>query len=83
MRYLTNVSGVLYLRANDGTTGYELWKSNGTTDGTVLVADIRAGVNGSLPRYLINVNGTLFFRANDGSTVMNYGKAMAPPPVRF
>ena len=28
------------MRANDGTSGYELWKSNGTKRGTVLVKDI-------------------------------------------
>src|SRR5262249_53540670 len=40
---LTNVNGTLFFRANDGTNGYELWKSDGTTAGTVLVKDIRPG----------------------------------------
>ncbi len=42
-RYLTNVDGTLYFSATDGTSGYELWKSNGTAAGTVMVKDIRAG----------------------------------------
>src|SRR6266511_5322221 len=37
---LANVNGTLFFRANDGTNGYELWKSDGTTSGTALVKDI-------------------------------------------
>src|SRR5207249_784832 len=47
------------------TTGYELWKSDGTAGGTVLVKDINTGggIPGSYPAYFANVNGTLFFSA--------------------
>src|SRR5262249_23638650 len=58
---LTNVNGTLFFTANDGINGSELWKSNGTTAGTVLVKDIYAGADGSYPSNLTNVNGTLFF----------------------
>ena len=54
-------------RANDGTTGDEIWKSDGSEAGTVRVKDIRSD-GGSSPSNLTNVNGTLFFRANDGTT---------------
>src|SRR2546425_8174835 len=40
---LTNVNGTLYFAGDDGTTGPELWKSDGTTAGTVLVKDIYTG----------------------------------------
>ena len=60
---LTNVNGTLYFRANDGTHGGELWKSDGTAAGTVLVKDINPGANDSLPIDLTNVNGTLYFKA--------------------
>ncbi len=63
----TNVNNTVFFRATDPTNGYELWKSDGTGTGTVLVKDIRPGAPGSYPGYLINVNGTLLFRANDGS----------------
>jgi ELWxxDGT repeat protein len=44
-----------------------LWKSDGTTAGTVMVKDINPGSVSSNPSYLANVNGTLFFSANDGT----------------
>ncbi|MCX7420675.1 MAG: hypothetical protein NT013_14210 [Planctomycetia bacterium] len=56
----------LFFVANDGVKGVELWKSDGTAAGTVLVADINPGANGSSPQQLVNVNGTLFFTADNG-----------------
>ena len=64
---LTNVNGTLFFTANDGTSGNELWKSNGTAAGTVLVKDINPGSGGGDPGSLTNVNGTLFFIADDGT----------------
>jgi ELWxxDGT repeat protein len=68
---LTNVNGTLYFRATDLTHGYELWKSDGTTAGTVMIKDILPGASitgfgySSYPNFLTNVNGTLYFRAGD------------------
>src|SRR5262249_2181902 len=54
--------------------GTELWKSDGTAAGTVMLSDINPGSAGSYPAELANrpgdltnVNGTLFFSANDGT----------------
>ena len=71
--FLTDVNGTLFFTANDGTTGDELWKSDGTEAGTVLVKDIFPGAIGripfsSSPNFLTDVNGTLFFNANDDPT---------------
>lgn len=63
---LTNVNGTLFFAANDEMHGFELWKSDGTEQGTMMVKDIAWGTLGSNPRGLINVSGTLFFQANDG-----------------
>ena len=51
---------------NQSTNGSELWKSDGTAVGTVLVKDIWIG-NSSNPNRLTDVNGTLFFRADNGT----------------
>ncbi|MCH8921734.1 MAG: tandem-95 repeat protein, partial [Planctomycetes bacterium] len=64
-----NGDGVAFFVANDGAIGSELWKSDGTQAGTMLVKDIREedGV-GSYPYNLTAVDGTLFFTVNDGVT---------------
>ena len=59
-----NVNGTLYFVGIDATTGFELWKTDGTAAGTVLVKDIVVGAS-SRPSELTNVNGTLFFVAQD------------------
>ncbi len=63
---LTNVNGKLFFTANDGVHGNELWQSDGTTAGTVMVADINPGSASSAPADFTNANGTWFFAANDG-----------------
>ena len=65
--YLTNVNDTLYFQASDSTHGRELWKSDGTTAGTVMVKDINPGPNGSGPDHFTNLNGILYFTANDGT----------------
>jgi ELWxxDGT repeat protein len=51
----------------DGTHGWELWRSDGTESGTVMVRDILQGADGSRPDQLITSGGKLFFRADDGA----------------
>jgi ELWxxDGT repeat protein len=60
-RTLTRVSATLFFGADDGTHGPELWKTDGTPEGTVMVKDIVPGEPGSAPQNLTNVDGTLFF----------------------
>ena len=65
--YLTAVGNTLFFRANYGTNGTELWKSDGTANGTVMVKDIYSGSSSSSPDYLTAVGNTLFFVADDGT----------------
>ncbi len=63
---LTAVSSQLFFTA-DTNTGRELWKSNGTSAGTVLVRDILPGGESSNPFNLINANGLVYFSAVSSS----------------
>ncbi len=76
---LTNVGGILFFRANNVTSGEELWRSDGTPAGTLLVKDIWGGSSGSAPIHLTNVGSTLFFSAFEASTGMSSGRVMGPP----
>ena len=51
-----------------GGLGRELWVSDGTPAGTVMVKDIRAGSGSSSPSLLTCCNGRVFFRAFDTTT---------------
>jgi ELWxxDGT repeat protein len=61
---LTQVGSTVYFAADNGS-GAELWKTNGTADGTVQVADI-APTGGSDPRNLTPFGSQLLFSADDG-----------------
>lgn len=55
-----------YFAANNGTSGIELWKTDGTTGGTQMLKDINAGSGPSSPNNFAVSNGVLYFSANDG-----------------
>jgi len=76
---LTDVNGVLFFTANDGVSGTELWKSDGTSTGTVLVKDINENM-GSNPEELTNVNGLLFFSATNGTNGRELWKSDGTEP---
>jgi ELWxxDGT repeat protein len=66
--FLTDVNGTLYFSANNRTEGRELWKSDGTEEGTELVKDVRPGNASSNVAKIVSFNNGILFVANDGDT---------------
>jgi ELWxxDGT repeat protein len=65
----TESNNKLFFTASDRVNGQELWVTNGTENGTKLVADINPGRGGSVYSYSENLtefNNKLYFSANDG-----------------
>jgi ELWxxDGT repeat protein len=60
------IGSVTFYVGYDPQHGAELWKTDGTNAGTVMVADISPGVASSQPSNFCNVGGILFFSADDG-----------------
>lgn len=61
---MIRLNGMLVFSADDGKTGRELWKSDGTEKGTVLLKDIWTGNEGSDPNNFTLVNNVLYFVAS-------------------
>src|SRR6187397_2106054 len=65
--HFTTVGNTTFFVADDGTRGAELWKTDGTAAGTVLVADVRPGAQSSALRELTALGNVLLFAADSGS----------------
>ena len=64
---LTSVNGILYFTADNGSDGRELWRSDGTAEGTSMIMNINPSGD-SNPADITQVEGTIFFSADDGAT---------------
>jgi ELWxxDGT repeat protein len=67
-KVLAGLGNVLLLTADDGITGRELWRTDGTAEGTVQLRDIWPGASSSSPAHLITVGNYELFTADDGTT---------------
>jgi len=69
--YFSRFNNEVYFRATDGEHGYELWKTDGTEEGTVMVKDIYPGAAGSMnptsSTHFVEYNGELYFAAKAGN----------------
>jgi ELWxxDGT repeat protein len=66
--FMTVFDGRLFLEADDGATGTELWVYDGIADTLGLVEEINIGPNNSNVAFLTVVEDRLYFRGNNGST---------------
>ena len=60
------LDGVLYFAADDTVSGIELWRTDGTREGTYLAVDIVPGYAGSGPEGLTVAGNRLYFSLSDG-----------------
>jgi ELWxxDGT repeat protein len=61
-----NFNNYTYFLANDGNSGRELWRTDGTVNGTILLKDIFPGNQSSTPHNFFEINNKLYFIANNG-----------------
>jgi ELWxxDGT repeat protein len=64
---LVELNGRVLFVGDDPGSGRELWRSDGTPSGTMLLADILPGPSGSSPSGLLRVGGFVYFGADDGA----------------
>ena len=74
-------NGKMFFYANNGTNGNELWITNGTVPGTMMVKDINPGADSSVNDSLIHFYTTnaLYFDATDGTTGYELWKSDGTP----
>lgn len=61
-----SLNNILYFSATDGVNGFEVWRSDGTSEGTFMIKDIQIGSQGSFPKKFTEVNGVVYFMADNG-----------------
>ncbi len=83
---LFDANGILLFSADDGMDGSELWKSDGTAAGTVMLDDdfpanggIADGAGDSNPGEFAMIGNTVFFKAQDAGTTGSELWKLDPP----
>ena len=66
--FMTPFGSAVYFGADDGSCGFELWRTDGTAVGTELVHDVQPGVGSSFADRPFEFGGALYFVADDGAT---------------
>jgi ELWxxDGT repeat protein len=67
-RHFAVLGKLLYFQADDGSHGAELWRTDGSAEGTAIVKDLQPGTRSSSPRFLTQYKGKLYFQADGVDT---------------
>jgi len=62
---MINLNGTLIFRAPNNAYGSELWRSDGTPNGTLLIKDILSGPAGSIPSNFTRLGNNVYFITGD------------------
>jgi ELWxxDGT repeat protein len=82
--YSPIANGSYFLFAARGTSdGRELWKSDGTTGGTIQLKDINPGADSSNPDFFSNFNNIILFSATTNSQGSEYWRSDGTPEGTF
>lgn len=71
LSFMVEMGGMVYFAPREGgggipdTRGIELWKTDGTTEGTVIVKDIVPGAHSSLVDHIVATNNLIYFAAQN------------------
>lgn len=76
--FLLATDTVLFFKIYNNTIGLELWRINGTQEGTYLIADINPGSNSSGPIHAFSFKGEVYFLADDGTHRTEICKIVQP-----
>jgi ELWxxDGT repeat protein len=74
------VGDIVYLTAQTTTTGFELWRTDGTTAGTALIEDINPGPGQGAGGAMVAIRGEVYFAGNDGTTGAEPWRLFFTPP---
>jgi ELWxxDGT repeat protein len=78
-KFSVTVKNLIYFTADDGQHGTELWRSDGTPEGTFMVKDIILGEGHSYPKGLTVWNDVLYFIAGSTEKKCNFWKTDGTP----
>ncbi len=60
-QYSVKVDDTIFFMADNGISGYELWKTDGTTEGTRMVRSLTGGANDTFAEEFAALNGRAWF----------------------
>lgn len=64
----TSANGIVYFAASGGSETHEVWKTDGTVTGTMIVQDVYSGIQGYTLTNFITLNGDLYFTVYAGAS---------------